>query len=496
MVKTGRKSGILLHITSLPGNEGTGTLGKNAYKFVDFLAETKQKIWQILPLGPVGDNNSPYQCYSAFAGNIMLIDLDLLSEEGLLNKYDLKNKPHFNENEVEFQKVIEWKMPLLKNAFQKFREINNGNLFHEYDIFLKEHSWWLNDFALFMAANKYFEGNIWTSWPDGLKFRNAVEIHKHQIKLEEDISFWKFVQFQFFRQWFKLKNYANEKGIEIMGDMPLYVSTDSADVWSNTDIFLLDENLIPQEVGGVPPDYFSEDGQLWGNPVYNWNRLEERNFDWWIARLHFNLNLFNTVRIDHFRGLESFWSIPSGETSAKNGKWVGAKGYQVLSLLRNQIGYLPLIAEDLGVITHEVEKLRDDFGLPGMKVLQFAFLTDADNEHLPHNFKNNFVAYTGTHDNDTTLGWLKSAKGKEKANINLYLGETGKKGLQNAMEYIWGSVAETAIAPMQDIIEQGSQARMNTPGTNTGNWSWRFNPKHLSEKQKDFLKLITEKYWR
>ena len=491
-----RKSGILLHITSLPGNEGTGTFGKDAYKFIDFLAETKQKIWQILPLGPVGANNSPYQCYSAFAGNILLIDLDYLSEESLLDKNDLKDKPHFSKKEAEFQKVIEWKIPLLKKAFQKFMEINNGDFPNDYNIFLKEHSWWLNDFALFMSVNKYFEGNIWTSWSDGLKFRDVTEINKYSLKLEEDISFCKFLQFYFFKQWFKLKNYANEKGIEIIGDMPLYVSTDSADVWSNTDIFSLNKDLTPQEVGGVPPDYFSEDGQLWGNPVYNWKRLEERNFDWWIARLHFNMNLFDIVRIDHFRGLESFWSIPADETSAKNGKWVGAKGHQVLSLLKNQIGYLPLIAEDLGVITNEVQKLRDTFGLPGMKVLQFAFLTDSTNEYLPHNFKQNFVAYTGTHDNDTTLGWLKSAKRKEKASINLYLGGTNKKGLQNAMEIIWGSVAETAVAPMQDIIELGSQARMNTPGIADGNWGWRFEWKHLAEKQKNFLKLITEKYNR
>ena len=491
-----RKSGILLHITSLPGNDGTGTLGKDAYKFVDFLDKTKQKIWQILPLGPVGANNSPYQCYSAFAGNIMLIDLDTLLEEGLLEKYDLKYRPRFSKKEAEFQKVIKWKVPIFQKAFQRFRRINNEDLFYDYNVFLKEHSWWLDDFALFMAANKNFEGNIWTSWPDGLKFRNSVEIHEYQLKLEEDILFWKFLQFQFFRQWFKLKNYANEKGIEIMGDMPLYVSTDSADVWTNTDIFLLDENLMPQEVGGVPPDYFSEDGQLWGNPVYNWNRLEERNFDWWMARLHFNLKLFNTVRIDHFRGLESFWSIPANETSAKNGRWVEAKGYQVLSLLKSQIGYLPLIAEDLGIITHEVKNLRDAFELSGMKVLQFAFLTDASNEYLPHNFKQNFVAYTGTHDNNTTLGWLESAKGKEKANINLYLGGTNKKGLQNAMEFIWGSVAETAIAPMQDVIELSSRARMNTPGIANGNWGWRFAWRHIAEKQGNFLKLITEKYNR
>jgi 4-alpha-glucanotransferase len=491
-----RKSGILLHITSLPGAEGTGTLGKEAFKFVDFLVETKQKIWQILPLGPVGFNNSPYQCYSAFAGNILLIDLETLYEEGLLDKQDLKEKPHFSEKDAEFLKVVDWKVPLLEKAFRKFREINYGSFFHEYNLFLKEHAWWLNDFALFMAANKHFEGEIWTSWPDGLKFRKAVEIHKYKLKLEEDVEYWKFLQFHFFRQWFKLKNYANQNGIEIMGDMPLYVSTDSVDVWSNTDIFLLGKDLIPEEVGGVPPDYFTEDGQLWGNPVYNWNRLEARNFDWWIARLHFNLYMFNTVRIDHFRGFDSYWSIPAGEKTAKNGKWVSAKGHQVLALLKSQIGHLPLIAEDLGIITRQVEKLRDEFKLPGMKVLQFAFLTDATNEYLSHNYKPNFVAYTGTHDNETTLGWLDSARGDEKEMLKLYIDGTKKSMLQNAMEYVWASVAETAIAPMQDVLELGSQARMNTPGIANGNWGWRFDWKQLLPKQKDFLKLITEKFNR
>jgi len=471
-------------------------LGKEAFKFVDFLVETKQKIWQILPVGPVGYSNSPYQCFSAFAGNILMIDLETLAEDGLVDKYYLREKPHFSEKETEFLKVADWKIPILKSAFLKFKEKNYGSFLHEYNLFLKEHSWWLLDFALFMAANKHFEGEIWTSWPQGLKFRTAVEIHKYQSKLEEEVEFWKFLQFQFFRQWFRLKNYANGKGVEIMGDMPLYVSTDSADVWSNTDIFLLDKELVPREVGGVPPDYFSEDGQLWGNPVFDWKRLEERNFDWWMARLHFNLHMFNQVRIDHFRGLESFWSIPAGEETAKNGKWMPAKGEQVLSLLKSQIGHLPLIAEDLGIITHEVEKLRDQFGLQGMKVLQFAFLTDASNEYLPHNYSRNFVAYTGTHDNDTTLGWIESAKGEEKEMLKLYFGGINKKALQNAIEFVWGSVADTAIAPMQDVLELDSKSRMNKPGIANGNWGWRFDWKQLSPKQKEFLTVITEKFNR
>ena len=491
-----RKSGILLHITSLPGSEGIGTFGKGAFRFVDFLAETGQKIWQILPLGPTGFGNSPYQCYSAFAGNIYLIDLTKLLEDGLLNRGDFKGTPQAGKSRVGFGKVIAWKMPVLRKAFQKFQK-NNYNSFHnEYQQFLKEHNWWLQDFALFMSAREHFNGEQWASWPDELKFRTPVGIHKYQTKLEADVNFWKFIQFQFFRQWFALKKYANTKGVQIFGDMPLYVSADSADVWSNTDIFLLDKNLKPKQVGGVPPDYFSDDGQLWGNPVFNWKRLQERDFDWWMARLHFNLNLFDKIRIDHFRGLESFWSVPAGEATAQNGKWVRAKGFDMLTKLRGQIGHLPLIAEDLGIITPEVEKLRLDFGLPGMKVLQFAFLTDAANEYLPHNYTRNFVAYTGTHDNNTTLGWLKSLEGEEKSMVKSYLKGTRKNALKNAIEITWSSTANIAIAPFQDILQLGSKSRMNTPGTANGNWSWRFQWKQVKSKRKVFLKDITKKYNR
>jgi len=491
-----RRSGILLHITSLPGSEGIGTFGENAYRFVDFLVETGQKIWQILSLGPVGFGNSPYQCYSAYAGNINLVDLAKLSEDGLLDRDDLNGIPRFSKSKVDFERVTLWKMVVLRKAFQKFQEKHYNRFHNEYQQFLKEHNWWLQDYALFMSAKEHFEGGKWTLWPDELKFRTPVGIHKYQSKLAEEINFQKFVQFQFFRQWVALKNYANSKGIQLIGDMPLYVSTDSADVWSNTDIFLLDKNLEPKQVGGVPPDYFSEDGQLWGNPVFNWKRLKERDYDWWLARLHFNLNLFDQVRIDHFRGLEAFWSVPAVEKTAKNGKWKPAKGFQVLDKLKNQLGHPPLIAEDLGFITPEVEKLRTDFNLPGMKVFQFAFLSDATNKNLPHNYSSNFVAYTGTHDNDTTLGWLKSTKGEEKSCAKKYLRGTSKKALRKALEYVWASVANTAVVPMQDILELGTKARMNTPGIANGNWDWRFQWKQLKNRQKEFIKTITEKYNR
>jgi len=491
-----RNSGILLHITSLPGDEGIGTLGKNARLFVDFLNKTGQKVWQILPLGPAGAGNSPYQCYSAFAGNPLMIDLALLADEKFIDESELETAPAFVKKRVDFKKVEKWKLPLLKKAFNNFRNNLFENFKDEYNAFLREHSWWLNDFAIFMAAKIYYGDKHWSDWDDGLKFRDDDALQKTGVKMAVEIDFQKFIQFLFFRQWFGLKNYANSKGVEIIGDVPLYVSGDSADVWANTDIFCLNKNLDPVDVGGVPPDVFSETGQLWGNPVFNWARLKERDYDWWMARLHFNLNMFNRVRIDHFRGLESYWSVPAGEETAINGKWMPANGFGMLAKIKSQIGELRFIAEDLGVITPEVEKLRDDFNLPGMKILQFAFTTDATNEYLPHNYSEDFIAYTGTHDNDTTLGWLKSVKGDEQKMVKKYLGGLDVIGLRNCIEMAFSSVAKTVIIPLQDILELNSDARLNTPGTAVGNWEWRFRREQLKLRHRSFLKELTEKYNR
>ncbi|MCE4564168.1 4-alpha-glucanotransferase [Maribellus sp. CM-23] len=491
-----RKSGILLHITSLPGKEGIGTLGAEAVKFVDFLKETGQKIWQILPLGPVGYRNSPYQCYSAFAGNPLLIDLKVLSEEGLIPNEDLAAVPRFPAKEVNFDKVERWKMPLLRNAFQVFRDRNFDRYRDEYGRFLDEHNWWLGDYALFMAAKQHFNNDDWHLLPRAIKFREEAGLNALKQELAEEIEFRKFLQFVFFRQWHGLKAYANENGVEILGDVPLYVSGDSADVWANTDIFVLDENLQPTEVGGVPPDYFSETGQLWGNPVFDWERLQKRGYDWWAARLHFNLRMFNLVRIDHFRGLESFWSVPAGEQTAINGEWIPAHGHNLLSLIKSHLGKLLFIAEDLGIITPEVDKLREDFGLPGMKVLQFAFTTDAENKDLPHNYGKNFVVYTGTHDNNTTLGWLNALEGEEKRCVKQYLKGEGKEALAELLEMALASVARTAVVPMQDVLELGEEARMNTPGIPSGNWAWRFRWSDLKTHQKGLLKSLTGKYNR
>lgn len=494
MHTSNRNCGIVLHITSLPGPEGNGTMGSEARKFIDFLHRTGQKIWQILPLGPTGYGNSPYQSYSAFAGNPLLIDLQELVKDGLLNQTDIGEDPGFALYRIDYKKVEQWKYPILKKAYESFSKSKKFS--QEYTDFLNTHSWWLNDYTLFMALKKHFGEKTWNAWEDGLKFRDSNILQKYSLLLEEEIAFRKFMQFMFFRQWFRLKAYARQKKVMILGDMPLYVSGDSVDVWTNTDLFMLDDQLNQTEMGGVPPDYFSETGQLWGNPVFNWDRIEERDYDWWLARLHFNLNLFDQVRIDHFRGLEAFWSVPAGETTAINGKWIPARGHQLLRKFRKQVGHLPLVAEDLGVITKEVEHLRDEFKLPGMKVLQFAFGSDPTNHNLPHNYLPPFIVYTGTHDNNTTLGWLRSLEGGEKKMVRRYLGTTGRKGVKLAVEMIWASCARSAVIPMQDVLELDERARLNTPGTASGNWEWRFKWWQLRKKHIEFLKGITVKYNR
>lgn len=490
-----RSSGILLHVTSLPGREGIGTLGNEAFAWIDLLQETGQRLWQILPLGPAGYGNSPYQCYSAFAGNPLLIDLFMLQEEGLLEEADLQRIPAFDQRQVEFDKIEKWKFPLLRKAFQQFIGETGKKFNHDYERFLDENNWWLADYALFAAAKAHFNTE-WMRWPHPLKFRQPDALVQYRTELSGEIAFRKFLEFCFFRQWKRVKEYAGKRGVHIVGDIPLYVSTDSADVWANPSIFQLDEELNPIRVGGVPPDYFSKSGQLWGNPVFDWERLKADDYSWWIARIHFNLRLFDFVRIDHFRGLESFWSVPADEKTAENGAWVPAHGRAVLKLLRKQIGKLPLVAEDLGLITPEVEKLRDDFNLPGMKVLHFAFLSDEKNEHLPHNYTNNCIVYTGTHDNDTTWAWLHAAEKAEKKRAASYLQHFHRKPAWGLIEMAWASTAVWALTPLQDLLELGAEARMNIPGLANGNWGWRFRTKQLHKKQKRFLSAITKKYNR
>ncbi|OFX58842.1 MAG: 4-alpha-glucanotransferase [Bacteroidetes bacterium GWB2_41_8] len=489
-----RSSGILLHISSLPGSDGIGSLGKEAFLFVDLLTKTKQKLWQILPLCPTGYGNSPYQCYSAFAGDPLFIDIQQLVAERLISK-DSVTDQHFKAKKVEFERVEEWKMTLFHEAFSSFKK-NFDRYKDEYVMFMSHNSWWLDDYALFRSLKTKYGETVWNTWKKKLVTRDKLALQEAFKDLHVEIDFHRFLQFIFFRQWFKLKTYANSKGISIIGDIPLYVSLDSADVWANQDIFLLDEDSKPTQVGGVPPDYFSETGQLWGNPVFDWERVAERDFDWWLARIHFNLRMFDQIRVDHFRGLESFWAVAAEAKTAVVGEWLPAKGYELFRKLKEQLGSMNIIAEDLGVITTEVEKLRDNFGLPGMKILQFAFGSDAENENLPHNYDSNFVVYTGTHDNDTTLGWFNSIEKSERKVLRKYLKGNGKELVRQMTEYAWASSARMALIPMQDMLGLDSEARMNTPGTATGNWTWRFTWPQVRANHQHFLREITKRYNR
>lgn len=491
-----RSSGILLHITSLPGKEGSGTLGREARAWVDFLHETGQQLWQILPIGPVSLGNCPYQCFSAFAGNPLMIDLHQLQEEGMLPEEALHTIPRFDIRQVDFNRVTPWKTGLLKKAFNHFEGKEFPRFEEEYGRFREEHNWWLADYALFMAIHEAFGGKPWQSWPEGIKKRESSALAEYRERLAREIAFHEFLQFCFFRQWNSLHDYARQKGVRIIGDAPLYVAGDSVDVWANTGIFILDEALMPLKVAGVPPDYFSTTGQLWGSPVYDWESLSRQEYHWWLARIHFNLRMFDEVRIDHFRGLEAFWSVPAGEETAIRGEWIPARGAEMLEILRRQLGSFPLIAEDLGLITPEVEQLRDLFNMPGMKVLQFAFTSDETNEHLPHNYQVNAVAYTGTHDNDTAWAWLHAAPEKEKKMALKYLSNYHWQPVWGLIEMAWASVAAKSVTPLQDLLELGAEARMNIPGIANGNWGWRFRWDQLRGKHRRFLREITQKYNR
>jgi len=490
-----RQSGLLLHITSLPGKYGIGTLGSDAYRYVDWLNENHQGVWQILPLGPTDTNNSPYQSFSVFAGNPLLIDPEELVTEGWLKKEEAEKLIVHHKQRIDFKKIAASFRSIHRIAFERFRE-GKHFLGENYQRFLNEHGWWLEDYALFEACRKNNNHKPWNLW-DRKSTKSEKDIPANlQLEFTAEIEFQKFLQFVFFQQYFRLKKYANEKGIRIFGDMPLYVSYNSADVWCNQDLFHLDKNLEPIKVGGVPPDYFSHTGQRWGNPVYNWEKIRERNFDWWMARIHFNLMLYDLVRIDHFRGLESYWAIPKKEKTAINGKWEPALGHEMLTLLKSQIGNLPIIAEDLGLITREVEKLRKDFQLPGMKVLQFAFDGEPQNTHLPHNHTSSFVVYSGTHDNNTTLGWLREMGLEERRVLKAYYPGGKETRLWQIIRAVMASPAKLAILPMQDILELGSSHRMNIPGQADGNWDWRFSWKQLQHHQEETLKELTFLYGR
>ncbi len=490
-----RKSGILLHITSLPGKYGIGTMGKEARAFVDFLVASGQKLWQILPLGHTGYGDSPYQCFSAFAGNPLLIDLDKLIEAALLTEEEVP-KDHFPEHEVDYGKVFTYKYTLLGKAFGRFPKSSDKELKGQYDSFITSNKWWLDDYALFMALKDHHEGKPWPEWSEQIKMREAGALKRYGEHLAKQVEFYRFLQFLFYHQWLELKAYANVNNIEIIGDLPLYVAFDSADAWANPEIFDFDDSLTPRTIAGVPPDYFSETGQLWGNPIYDWKYLEEHHFSWWIDRIKANFLLYDILRIDHFRGLAAYWSVPYGEDTAINGRWIDAPGHAMLKAVYKELGEKPIIAENLGVITPDVEEMREAFNMPGMKILQFAFDSGEENEFIPHTYDKNSVVYTGTHDNNTTLGWYRDSSAQDKRNVKDYFCFDEKDPAWSFIRLAWSTVSNIAIAPMQDILRLGAEARMNFPGKAPGYWKWRYAKKMLTEKHAEDLLKMTKTYGR
>lgn len=496
-----RFSGILLHPTSLPSPYGIGDLGQSAYEFVDFLEKAGQHLWQILPLTHTGYGDSPYQSFSAYAGQPLLISPDHLTELGLLSSTDLDDVPECSPEHIDYGRIIPWKQNIFQKAYARFtcKEYRALPLYQEFTAFTQEEKDWLDDYALFMACKAANGGVSWLEWKD--QYRLPTEAFKARLKntLKEQIGFYQFLQFIFYKEWLALKAYANEHGVRIIGDIPIFVSMDSADVWANQHLFQLDSKGFPLKVAGVPPDYFSATGQLWGNPLYDWKAHKKEGFAWWISRIRHQLKSLDILRIDHFRGFEAYWSIPYGEKTAINGKWIPAPGYELFQAIQNALGDdLPIIAEDLGIITPEVDALRTAFHFPGMKVLQFAFDSLGESDYLPHRYTTtDCVCYTGTHDNDTSLGWYQTLSPDCQRKVRLYTHCTDdlKPGwalIRTALS----SIAGYAVFPLQDVLGYGSGARMNTPGTASGNWDWRFVSGVLRDELARDLKEITMLYGR
>jgi 4-alpha-glucanotransferase len=497
-----RSSGILLHPTSLPGAWGIGDFGAAAYEFVDFLVSAGQSLWQILPLNPTGFGDSPYQSPSAFAGNQLLISPDKMLEAGLLQREDLYDESGqqiqtFSPDKVDYDAVSEFKWPLLRKSFERFRG-GAAPAHHEgFARFCQEQADWLNDYALFISIKDQRDGASLDTWEKDIRLRDAATLERLGKELADEVEFRKYVQYLFFSQWFNLKNYANEHGIKIIGDAPIFVAYDSAEVWANEELFYLDENGKPIAVAGVPPDFFSSTGQRWGNPLYRWNTMAQREYAWWVRRIKFTLTTVDILRLDHFRGFEAYWEVPASEETAINGRWVPGPGAALFQRLDDELGELPIIAEDLGIITEEVEALRDQFHLPGMKVLQFAFGDDATNPYLPHNYDNpNVVVYTGTHDNDTTLGWYNSLGEEEKLKVRNYVAHDGSDIAWYLMRTAFSSIADMAVVPLQDPLRLGSEARMNVPGVTGGNWDWRFRAEMLTPQLAEDMRNMTATYRR
>ena len=478
-----RASGVLLHPTSLPSPHGIGDLGKAAYEFVDFLAAAGQTIWQILPLGPTGFGNSPYMCFSAMAGNPLLISLESLCEQGLLEVEDLEVLTELPQGKVDFTRLIPLKTVLLQRASEAFKEKASRAQVDDFMHFCSQQVHWLNDYALFMTLKDNLKEEEWSAWGSGLVEREPKTIERYERIYRGEIFCHKFMQYIFFDQWKELKHYANQRSISLLGDIPIYVAYNSSDVWAHPELFYLEEDTYKStHVAGVPPDYFSETGQLWGNPLYNWRQLKETGYSWWIDRFKMMLNYVDMIRVDHFRAFESYWSVPSTEITAIDGTWEPGPGEDLFLAVEAKLGTLPILAEDLGVITPEVEALRDQFHFPGMKILEFSFGSGAGNPYLPHNYGRNFAVYTGTHDNDTVVGWFNKLSENEQESVKKYLGHFSVDGIHwDLIRLAFMSIADLAIIPLQDLLGLDTQARMNFPSTTENNWIWRYQTGDLQE---------------
>ncbi len=499
-----RVAGILLHPTSLPGPFGIGELGPEAVAFLDFLHETGQRLWQVLPLGPTGFGDSPYQCFSAFAGNPLLVSLSRLRDQGWLSKEEIeKAKPPLSERHVEYGAVIGFKRAMLEQAFHAFERSADAGARERLSAFRDKHADWLPDYALFMALKRANGGRAWHTWQRPFVVRDPQALEGARRELASEVRAVEFEQWLFFEQWTELRQAARDREIRILGDVPIFVAHDSAEVWARPELFHLTAEGTPSVQSGVPPDYFSATGQLWGNPLYRWDALARSGFAWWIDRFRAVLELVDSVRLDHFRGFEAYWEVPGEAPDAVAGRWVKGPGAAFFDALRDAFGSLPIVAEDLGMITPEVKALRDRFAFPGMAILQFAFGSDAEaNEFLPHNFPRNKVAYTGTHDNDTVVGWWRGGVGdstrtaaeveKEHARALAYLGGDGREIHWDFIRALHVSVADTVVVPLQDVLGLGSEARMNLPGRAGGNWRWRFEASALTAEVRARLRAISE----
>lgn len=491
-----RSAGILLHPTSLPGKFGIGDLGSEAYNFVNFLDAAGQRLWQIFPLGPTGYGDSPYQTFSAFAGNPLLISPEFLLRDKLLAEEDLNDIPEWDPHNVDFGRVIDYKYSILQKAYENFKRTDDHIVINEFMKFVEHSKDWLEDYALFMAVKDYHNGQEWLKWPEEIALRMPKAIEEWKLKLSDSINFRRFIQYEFFKQWKALKNYTSRKGIKIIGDIPIFIAYDSVDLWANRHLFSVDEKGKLEFVAGVPPDYFSETGQLWGNPLYKWNEMEKDDFLWWRKRISQMLELVDIIRIDHFRGFDAYWEIPGNAKTAVKGRWVKAPGEKLFNSIRKHVGDVNIIAEDLGVITKEVEYLRDKFNFPGIKILQFAFGKDMEQKFLPHNHIKNCIVHTGSHDNDTTRAYFEKAK-NDGSDIyeftQKYLNYYGDDITQQLIRVAYASVANMVVIPMQDILNLGGEARMNYPGKLGGNWTWRFTwnqvPHEMAQKYKEMTFL-------